>query len=985
MKKYALFFIIPIIFMFSFSMAKAEEKEFTYEISASSNNLDISYVLEKIKNFFTSDVFARGYDDEGSTGPGGVNSSPVCGKTGDHVGCSGTAVLSGEKKMCSIKSGDNIDDNFENNCAQGYCYWKPKMNTFVCDAELFKINKATLTTTHFPEGNDDAEQCNMAVHILSDSDSGYTVQASPTETYPCVDKDKDGKPLDVSVDFNNPDLPSGAVKWTSDLYGRGEFPYFDLVGPWEGKLTLVGTRPSVDEFTLTGVDYNTKQSTTVKAGQTLNVCKNSSVVLNWKISDSSGSRVFIGSPERNIAVGNGAGIESFTPVVDSNVILSVYGFAGRKYKEHFYTDDIKIKLFDCQGEGVSLTANPSSLSAAGKSTLTWGSNGMESCSAVDAVGGWSGKLPDVNGSKEINVSETTTYKIQCRSALDHTIKEAQATVKVGEAGGCDPNNNDPGKRTNPSCSRPYKCCNTNTRMCEACQTVPTGTLDVQVRLNGVGISAKDARNLVFRFTGALTLERGAPDQYELAAATYRNFQYVSGGPAGSTFLGFSQDPVTLTEGQTSVIYMNFSNGDSALRVVPRLNGQEIATPIPISLNINGPQTINATELPKDFSNIISGTYNLDYVSGGPENSTFLGFSPSQSVYVAAGQTTTIYVDFTDGAGLCNITVQAIKTSCDGSGQSPWTGSLSYGLLGPAILNGMTVEQTFENIPSGRYYLTSLVGGPGTYNGVSPGNPIACPSGSNVTLQMRFKDCGETRYKCNYSTGACESCDTYSDDCKYNVFTDCKTQCSGCTGPHAPVSNVFCWANFDSDTCTGVNDNNANTPSVILYDKSSDECGDTESCHWKIYDSSGNLIKSADTCAPYPWYDETPGTYTGELTVTDSQGNSSTDRQKFIIKNIDTLTCNFVWDPTSPTASGVTSFFDQTLTPSGTSLKSWSWTFEGATPASSTAQNISNVKFNSAGAKTITLTVKNSANKTCTISKQIQVKTINPYWKEVIPD
>jgi|GEM_PF-2909524 len=443
---------------------------------------------------------------------------------------------------------------------------------------------------------------------------------------------------------------------------------------------------------------------------------------------------------------------------------------------------------------------------------------------------------------------------------------------------------------------------------------------------------------------------------------------------------------TLTPTPTPIPTIVPARGNLSVKV--RVNGVEVSTPVSIQYQFFGPQTLQGSSAPQLFNDIDANSANSyigQYISGGPENSTFLGFSPPQSVYIESGETATVYVDFTDGVGLCNITVQAIKTSCDGSGQSPWTGSLSYGLLGPAILNGMSVEQDFKDIPSGRYYLTSLVGGPGTYNGVSPGNPIACPAGSNITLQMRFKDCGETRYKCNYSTGACESCDTYSDDCKYNVFTDCKTQCSGCTGPHAPVSNVFCWANFDSDTCTGVNDNNANTPSVILYDKSSDECGDTESCHWKIYDSSGNLIKSADTCAPYPWYDETPGTYTGELTVTDSQGNSSTDRQKFIIKNIDTLTCNFVWDPTSPTASGVTSFFDQTLTPSGTSLKSWSWTFEGATPASSTAQNISNVKFNSAGAKTITLTVKNSANKTCTISKQIQVKTINPYWKEVIPD
>ena len=177
------------------------------------------------------------------------------------------------------------------------------------------------------------------------------------------------------------------------------------------------------------------------------------------------------------------------------------------------------------------------------------------------------------------------------------------------------------------------------------------------------------------------------------------------------------------------------------------------------------------------------------------------------------------MDFTDGAGLCNITVQAIKTSCDGSNQYPWTGSLSYGLLGPAILNGLSVNQTFETIPAGRYYLTSLMGGPGTYNGVTPGNPVACPSGGNVTLTMKFRDCGETNYKCNYATGRCESCALYSDECKYNNASECNMQCAGCTEAHAPVSNIFCWASLDSDTCTGVNDANPDTPPVILYNKS----------------------------------------------------------------------------------------------------------------------------------------------------------------------
>ena len=262
-----------------------------------------------------------------------------------------------------------------------------------------------------------------------------------------------------------------------------------------------------------------------------------------------------------------------------------------------------------------------------------------------------------------------------------------------------------------------------------------------------------------------------------------------------------------------------ARGDLSVKV--RLNGQEVSTPVAVEYQFLGPQTLQGSSAPHTFNNIDANSANSyvgKYISGGPANSKFLSFSQSP-VHVVPGKATTIYMDFTDGAGLCNITVQAIKTSCDGSNQYPWTGSLSYGLLGPAILNGLSVNQTFETIPAGRYYLTSLMGGPGTYNGVTPGNPVACPSGGNVTLTMKFRDCGETNYKCNYATGRCESCALYSDECKYNNASECNMQCAGCTEAHAPVSNIFCWASLDSDTCTGVNDANPDTPPVILYNKS----------------------------------------------------------------------------------------------------------------------------------------------------------------------
>lgn len=416
----------------------------------------------------------------------------------------------------------------------------------------------------------------------------------------------------------------------------------------------------------------------------------------------------------------------------------------------------------------------------------------------------------------------------------------------------------------------------------------------------------------------------------------------------------------------------------------RLNGAEVSTPTDVSYEINGPVSISGLEAPQTFE-ATTGTYNVKYISGGPDDSIFANYSPGQSVVVAQGGTTTVYLEFSDGAtGRCNITVQALKANCDGTNPVAWTGPLSYALLGPIILNGTAIDQTFENVPAGRYYLTELVGGPGNYNGVDPGNPVSCISGATVNMMMKFNDCGTTYSKCNYATGVCSLCPAYSEECKYTSLTSCNQACAGCADEHKPKADVFCWANYDSDECIGMNDNNPNTPPVILYDKTSDPCGDIKDCFWEIFNSSGKLVKTSNNCGSYPWYDETPGVYTAKLRVTDSKGDSSTDTQKFTIKNVDALTCNFAWDPDAPTVGGKISFFDQSLTPNGTTLTAWGWTFQDASPASSTAQTVSDVIFNTAGVKSVTIKVKNSAGATCTLTKEITVKTMNPSWKETIP-
>jgi hypothetical protein len=69
--------------------------------------------------------------------------------------------------------------------------------------------------------------------------------------------------------------------------------------------------------------------------------------------------------------------------------------------------------------------------------------------------------------------------------------------------------------------------------------------------------------------------------------------------------------------------------------------------------------------------------------------------------------------------------------------------------------------------------------------------------------------------------------------------------------------------------------------------------------------------------------------------------------------------------------------------SGTGTLTYLWSFQDATPATSTSQNPS-VEFNSRGTKTVTLTVTDSSGYACDKSETIPVSTARYEWREIAP-
>ena len=93
--------------------------------------------------------------------------------------------------------------------------------------------------------------------------------------------------------------------------------------------------------------------------------------------------------------------------------------------------------------------------------------------------------------------------------------------------------------------------------------------------------------------------------------------------------------------------------------------------------------------------------------------------------------------------------------------------------------------------------------------------------------------------------------------------------------------------------------------------------------------------------------------------------------------------DFSWAPLNPDINENTLFTDQSTVYGGAAKASWLWTFQNASPDSSSQQNPT-VKFSSVGLKPVTLTVTDSDGLSCLGSKTADVKFPLPEWREIAP-
>ncbi len=149
--------------------------------------------------------------------------------------------------------------------------------------------------------------------------------------------------------------------------------------------------------------------------------------------------------------------------------------------------------------------------------------------------------------------------------------------------------------------------------------------------------------------------------------------------------------------------------------------------------------------------------------------------------------------------------------------------------------------------------------------------------------------------------------------------------------------------------------------TVTFTDLSTPSGSITSWQWDFGGSAATPATSTSS-GPIDVTYNTPGTYTITLIVSDGTDYDTLVRTDYITvtdtSNTNSLDADFTADNTTIFVGGTVNFTDATT---GGTPTSWSWSFPGGTPSSSTDQNPSGITYNTAGDYDVTLTVSDGTN------------------------
>ncbi len=284
----------------------------------------------------------------------------------------------------------------------------------------------------------------------------------------------------------------------------------------------------------------------------------------------------------------------------------------------------------------------------------------------------------------------------------------------------------------------------------------------------------------------------------------------------------------------------------------------------------------------------------------------------------------------------NVTVADLDNTSSGSNYTDYT-SLTANLTAGASAN-VSLTPVFPSTTYTEYWKIwidyNIDGdfddtGEEVFSDVSTGTvtgSFTVPSGASGLTRMRVS------MKWNAAQTSCESF-SYGEVEDYSVYID------GSTPPDPPVADFSASAvTIDVGDSVNFTDLSTNTPT---------------SWSWSFAGGTPSSSTAQDPTVTY----NTAGTYDVTLTATNAGGSDGETKTAYITVNVvvpDPPVADFSASPTTVTEGGSVSFTDL----SSNSPTSWSWSFPGGTPSTSTAQNPT-VVYNTDGVYAVTLTAANA--------------------------
>jgi uncharacterized protein (DUF2141 family) len=181
-------------------------------------------------------------------------------------------------------------------------------------------------------------------------------------------------------------------------------------------------------------------------------------------------------------------------------------------------------------------------------------------------------------------------------------------------------------------------------------TQATGTIYVSATLDGSPWqTAIGSGPISYTIHGPRTDSSSTvPDSFsDMPPGTY-TLQRNSGGPIGAQFVGISPAPTrTLSPNGSISFTMNFqSEATGTVYVDATYNGER--WPGPVRYTLAGPYVDSHGSVPYTFTNCPSGSYTLQWTSGGPEGAYLRSIDPAQTQPLSAGGSISFTMNFLAG-------------------------------------------------------------------------------------------------------------------------------------------------------------------------------------------------------------------------------------------------------------------------------------------------------------------------------------------------